>query len=73
MADVDDMLIVNTGPCRVCNDPSSRAVEMPYYAFVEWMDGAPLEEAWPEGGARQRRQLLEGTCPHHQMDETSRT
>lgn len=66
-------LLVNTGPCPVCNDPAPRAVEMPYCALVEWVHGAPLEVAWPEGGARQRRQLLDGTCPHHLMDETSRT
>lgn len=72
--DVEDhTVLVPVGPCRVCHEPEPRYVEMPYYAFVEWMDGAPLEEAWPEGDARHHRQLLEGTCPHHQMDETSRT
>ena len=66
-------LLVNTGPCRVCNDPSSRAVEMPVRAYIDWMDGTPLGEAWPDATPRQYRMLVTGACLHHQMDETSRT
>lgn len=73
MTDDDEVILVNTAGCPVCGDPSQRAVEMPVRAYIDWMDGTPLGEAWPDATPRQHRMLVTGACLHHQMDETSRT
>jgi hypothetical protein len=52
---------VETKRCIVCLETGD--VTMPRIAFFRFTQGMAVQEAWPEGSAEEREQLINGTHP----------
>jgi hypothetical protein len=57
----EDTVKVATARCVHCGRPGE--VTMPKEAYKKWKAGAFVQQAWPEGSAGEREQLINGTHP----------
>lgn len=54
------MLTVATPPCIICGKEGS--IDLPKDKYMEWIEGALVQDVFPDMHPAKREQLISGTC-----------